>query len=384
MKKIFSIFIAVLIVFGCLPQQQTSASTFSDVPTSHGFYKEVSYLLEKGVISPSKKYGVNDKVTRAEVALMVSKAVGLEGTKKPTKFKDVPASHNESGYIDSAVKAGVISGFSDGTFRPNEFVDRGQMAMFLARAFDLKVESGTNFKDMSPSVASYSSVKKIIHARITSGFSDNTFRPAEKLTRGQISAFLARAMQGGNVAIPKPPSKPSVDTTPKPQPPVDEKPVTPTPPVEEPSEPEKQEVPLEYLTAEPEFVNAFLAKVNEERASKGVQNLTLDTQLGYAANFRAKDMATNNYMGHYSPTYGYYIETLTDFGINYSMSGEVVNQFYNSGDHTGNATVSIFSFFNSQGHYEDLMYSGYDTLGIGYQYSPQNENYYVAVLLIKK
>lgn len=198
-NNMFLVLIAVVLAFSLLPPKRTSASTFSDVPTSHRFYNDISYLLDKGVIAPSVKYGVDDKVTRAEVAVMVSKSLGLDGTKRATKFKDVTATHQASGYIDSAVNADIISGFPDGTFRPNELVDRGQMAIFLARAFKLTQESSANFKDMSPAVASYTYVKNIIQAGITSGFPDNTFRPAEKLTRGQISAFLARAMQGGSV-----------------------------------------------------------------------------------------------------------------------------------------------------------------------------------------
>lgn len=173
---------------------RANAAQFSDVPATHGFYQEIQYLLDKGVINPTSKFGVDEKVTRAEVAVMVSKAVGLNGTKRATKFKDVSASHNASGYIDSAVKAGIITGYSDGTFRPNEYVNRGQMAIFLARGFKLSIESTTNFKDVTPSMASYSSVKKIIQAGITTGYSDKTFRPTQTLTRGQISAFVARGM----------------------------------------------------------------------------------------------------------------------------------------------------------------------------------------------
>lgn len=53
------------------------------------------FLLDKGVISSGSKYGANDKVTREEVAVMVSKAVGLDGTQTATKFPDVPASPAE-------------------------------------------------------------------------------------------------------------------------------------------------------------------------------------------------------------------------------------------------------------------------------------------------
>jgi hypothetical protein len=197
-KKYLIVLFTFILLFSTTNQSKVSAAGFTDVPYSHGFYKEIMYLLEKGVISRSTKLGVNQKVTREEVAVMVSKAVGLDGTKTSTKFKDIPSTMTSSGYINSAVKAGIIQGYSDGTFRPKEIVNRGQMAIFLARAFNLTVESKAVYKDMSPSMASYSAVKKIVAAQITTGYSNKTFKPNDSLTKGQISAFIARAM-GYNV-----------------------------------------------------------------------------------------------------------------------------------------------------------------------------------------
>lgn len=194
MKKILSVLIALLLVLSVSPKHDVAAASFSDVKSTHGFYGEIMFLLEKGVINSSSSFGVDQKVTREEVAVMVSKAVGLTGRKATTPFKDVPPTLASSGYIKSAVEAGVLSGYTDGTFRPKEIVNRGQMAIFLANAFKLTSESNSSFKDMSPSMSSYGSVKKIVQAKITTGFSDNSFRPTQTLTRGQISAFLARAM----------------------------------------------------------------------------------------------------------------------------------------------------------------------------------------------
>ena len=193
MKKFLSVFLAAVLLITIFPITPASAA-YSDVPSSHGFYQEIMFLKSKGVIADRAKFGVDDKVTREEVAVMVSKALGLDGKQSSTKFKDVPSSLSSSGYINSAVKAGVINGYTDGTFRPKGIVNRGQMAIFLANGFKLKTESPKNFKDVKPSMASYSAIKKIIHAGITTGYSDNTYRANDTLTRGQISAFLARAM----------------------------------------------------------------------------------------------------------------------------------------------------------------------------------------------
>lgn len=167
---------------------------FSDVPTNHAYFQEINYLLEKGVISASSKYGVNDKVTREEVAVMVSKAVGLDGTQSETKFPDVPASHKSSGYINSAVNSGIINGYLDGTFQPNSLVTRGHMAAFIARGFNLTQEANITFKDVPKGSTAYKAVRKLVFMKITTGYEDGTFKPNEGLSRAHISAFIARAM----------------------------------------------------------------------------------------------------------------------------------------------------------------------------------------------
>lgn len=218
MKRFIALFMALLVFLSVSLPQQTLAAGFSDVPSKHGFYTDIMYLLENNVIDSQPKYGVDDYVTRAEVATMVSKSLKLDGKQVATAFKDVPASHVASGYIQSAYQSGIIKGVSKDTFNPSGLVTRGDMAIFLARAFQLSTESQLVFKDMSPSMASYSSVKQIVQAKITTGYSDQTFKPNALLTRGQISAFLARAMkQQGGIVSPKP--TPPITVPPAPVPP---------------------------------------------------------------------------------------------------------------------------------------------------------------------
>ncbi len=113
---------------------------------------------------------------------------------RDTTFSDVKANQVASGYIASAAARGIIQGYPNGTFRPNETVTRGQMAIFLSRAFELTVEADAPFSDISPSMASYLPIKRIVAENLAQGYPDNTFRPNEKVTRAQYSAFLARAL----------------------------------------------------------------------------------------------------------------------------------------------------------------------------------------------
>ena len=56
----------------------------------------------------------NDTVTRAQAAIMIGRALGLDGEPRNTKFNDVTSTVTGSGYIASAVEKGIISGFTDG------------------------------------------------------------------------------------------------------------------------------------------------------------------------------------------------------------------------------------------------------------------------------
>ena len=194
MKKVFAIILVLVLTFSIAPKTHASTKIFTDVPKSHPNYTAIMYLLENKVIEPTARFGLNDKVTREEVAVMVAKATELDGKKSKTKFKDVPSSRYSSGYINSAVKAGIINGYPDGTFKPTQKVTRGHMAAFIANAFKLTKEKDIRFKDVPKGSTAYNAVRKLAFENITSGYPDGTFKPNETLTRSHIAAFVARAM----------------------------------------------------------------------------------------------------------------------------------------------------------------------------------------------
>lgn len=194
MKKLVMFMLALVLLLSLAPFNQAEAAGYSDVPNTHRFYDDITYLYEKGVVGTSSRYGVDTPITRESAAIMIAKALGLDGKQTSTPFKDVPSSSTASGYINSAVKAGVISGYPDGTYRPKGIVNRAEMAIFISRAFSLTTESTKTFKDISPTMKAYPFIKRIIHANITVGNTDGTYRPNDTITKGQLSAFLSRAM----------------------------------------------------------------------------------------------------------------------------------------------------------------------------------------------
>ena len=195
MKKSLSVLFAFALVFSAFALS-ASAAGFKDLKQSHRFYDEMRFLEAQGIINgyPDNTFRPDDRVTRGAAAIMIGRTLGLNGKQRATKFPDVGRNQAASGYIASAVEKGIIQGYGDGTYRPNETVTRGQMAIFLSRAFKLKEEASTSFKDVGPNMAAYTHVKRILAENITQGYEDGTYRPNIGISRAQFSAFLARAL----------------------------------------------------------------------------------------------------------------------------------------------------------------------------------------------
>ncbi|WP_394120215.1 S-layer homology domain-containing protein [Planococcus donghaensis] len=169
----------------------------SDLPESHGFYEEITYLMDRDVLQgyPDGTMRPDAGVTRAEAAIMVGRLKEFDDTPRDTGFPDVPASHKASGFIAAAAEAQLIEGYPDGTYRPENTITRAEMAFILSRLFIVPFRADVSFTDVSPKMRVYEPVQKILAANITNGYPDKTFRPNATVTRGQFSAFLARGLE---------------------------------------------------------------------------------------------------------------------------------------------------------------------------------------------
>ena len=192
-RGLMGLLVIVMSLFLAMPV----AAAAPDLPEDHLFYEEMTYLMEKGVITgyPDGTVRPDRDVTRAEATVMIGRLKGLDGTKRATPFRDVPAGHYASGYIAEAAEAGYILGNGDGTFRPNAPIIRGDMALIIERVFDLAFTFNQPFTDVPQNAYYTETISKILAANITIGYPDNTFRPKQAVTRGQFSAFLARALE---------------------------------------------------------------------------------------------------------------------------------------------------------------------------------------------
>ncbi|MFJ7825477.1 S8 family peptidase [Psychrobacillus sp. NPDC096623] len=175
---------------------QITNPIYSDVKRTQWFSEHIGNLANKEQINgyDDGSFKPYQEITRAEAAVLIGRAKSLDGALRKTTFSDVSEKSFAAGYIQSALDAGIISGYKDGTFKPDDKVTRGEMAILLAKAFKLSptTSNKSKFVDISPSMAAYPYILPIIDAKVTVGYGDNTFKPYNKITRSEFAAFLAR------------------------------------------------------------------------------------------------------------------------------------------------------------------------------------------------
>ncbi|SDJ17895.1 C40 family peptidase [Salimicrobium halophilum] len=95
--------------------------------------------------------------------------------------------------VKSLTSQDIISGNTDGTFRPDADVTREQAAAIINRYFDYSGE-GQGFKDVSSKTTRFEEdIEAVQEKGIIGGFSDGTFRPKEKMTKSQMALIVQRA-----------------------------------------------------------------------------------------------------------------------------------------------------------------------------------------------
>ncbi|NOU69046.1 exopolygalacturonate lyase [Paenibacillus sp. LMG 31461] len=180
-----------------------SSKTFDDVK-GHWAKNEIELLASKLVVKGTSDttFGPNNYITRAEFAALLVRSLGLkeEGS---TRFTDVPANSWFAGTAGVSAKAGLIEGFEDNTFRPNERITREQMAVMITRAMtfagksaavDLKqLDKFTDSKSLS--TWSHNAVAGALSAGIVNGVTETEFVPAASATRAEAAVMLKRFLQ---------------------------------------------------------------------------------------------------------------------------------------------------------------------------------------------
>ncbi len=141
-------------------------------------------------------YCPNSPVTRGQMAAFLNRAMGLPPAPS-AGFTDT-AGHTFEDDINRVAAAGITLGTTPTTYEPDRAVTRGQMAAFLSRALNLPPAPSAGFTDTAGHTFE-DEINRVAAAGITLGTTPTTYEPDEIVNRGQMASFLARAF---NLPIP--------------------------------------------------------------------------------------------------------------------------------------------------------------------------------------
>ena len=164
----------------------------------HWAQNTINKWVDKGDISgyPDGTFRPNNMITRAEFVVLVNNAMGY--TKSGyAYFSDVPSHYWGKNAIQTGVAAGYISGDGNGIFRPNDPVTRQEAAAMISRILDLKQNESRAYRYTdSYAISNWAKgvVGAVSEAGIMAGYPDGSFGPNKVLTRAEAVLALDKTV----------------------------------------------------------------------------------------------------------------------------------------------------------------------------------------------
>ena len=142
-------------------------------------------------------FGPERNMTRAEVTTMFARLLTeqIEADKTYSNtFSDVPKGYWAANYIGYMQQFGVITGYSDGSFRPDAPVTRAEFAAIASR-FEKLTEGSKSFTDVSDTYWAARYINFAATRGWVTGYSDGTFKPENTITRAEVAAVTCRLLE---------------------------------------------------------------------------------------------------------------------------------------------------------------------------------------------
>lgn len=194
-KKGISLLLCVLMVFSNLPVAFAAKNETASV--THWAERTLVSWVEKGLFQgdPDGSLRPDDALSRGEAAALVNKLFGFTA-KGSSSFTDVKSEAWYADAVSIAKAAGYISGYPDGSFKPEVKVNREQFAAMVSGVFHLPAGEDnelTAFAD-SAKVSSYAreALGSLVGGKYVSGYADGTLRPQSSITRAEALTVLDR------------------------------------------------------------------------------------------------------------------------------------------------------------------------------------------------
>ena len=200
--RFFSLLMLVVLLVTAFAMQVNARVVFSDLAPTHWCYNKIIDFESKGYVCGYEDgtFKADQTITRAEYVKIVNNFFGYKpNTEKVANFSDVNSGDWFAPYVNEAVERGYITGFEDGTFRPQDPIRRQEATVILARILGIDKEVyPANHID---GLAQYSDSDKVqdwarvaIHSysvyNFINGYTDGTLKILQNVTRAETVELL--------------------------------------------------------------------------------------------------------------------------------------------------------------------------------------------------
>jgi hypothetical protein len=173
------------------------STLFSDVGSSYKFYKAVKYLRDENVISgyDDGSFKPENSVSRVEALKMIFVALGTElSDGSNLTFPDVDTSAWYADYIATAKTLGIVDGYPDGTFKPADSVNRVEFLKMLFKATEISVNPvviGDPYDDVS-NLDWFAPYANLSKELNLAPIDGSEFGPDTDMSRGEVAETIYR------------------------------------------------------------------------------------------------------------------------------------------------------------------------------------------------
>src|SRR5450756_40638 len=196
LKRIVAVLVIFCLMFSLIPAN-TFAVAASDI-SGHWAQVTIQSWMDKGLIKgyPDGTFKPDQNVTRAEFMTLANRAFGYTAV-VPITYTDVKTGSWYAPEVAKAKAAGYISGYPDGTMKPENPITREEVATIVARIKNLT--SDANAADKYTDAAKIGSWSKgqvgaVTSAKIMRGYPDGSFMPQGLMTRAEVVVTLDNAL----------------------------------------------------------------------------------------------------------------------------------------------------------------------------------------------
>lgn len=171
---------------------------YTDFSEEHYAFDAVQNLSSQEVISgyTDGSFRPDAAVTRGQAATMINRVLKYVPKNSDVSYTDVTSGHIFATDIAAIKELGIINGFKDGTFRPDETMTRAQMAVIVKNAFKIQqstvISSSESrvYSDIATSYWAHDAIVTMKMIDLTTGFKTDIYRPSDQATRADFSAAV--------------------------------------------------------------------------------------------------------------------------------------------------------------------------------------------------